>query len=364
MIAEELLHFIWQFRLFDQLELYSTDDEQIKIFQVGQCNKDAGPDFLFTRISLGGREWRGHVEIHVDGADWFAHKHHEDAAYNSVVLHVVLHNPVTAIRQDGTAVPCLELGALIDDAVFERYRGIMQNLHWIPCEKLLPQVDVLYKMQMLQRMTVARLEERYIRIIGLLEETRQDWERVLFLQLCRSFGMKVNAQPFLELGKLVDLSLIRKYRGDHFKIEVMLLGQAGFLADVEESGYVGQLAGEYRYLKAVHALAELRVLEWKFMRMRPYNFPTFRLAQLAALYSRMPYLFEKLMTCGGVADIQDVLSEVRSTTFWETHFTLRKGAPAHTTALSVSFIEHLIVNAFVPILFAYGKYMGLDKWQN
>lgn len=363
MIAEELLHFVWQFRLFNQLELYSTDDEQIKIFQVGQCNSDAGPDFLFSQISIDSREWRGHVEIHVDGADWFTHRHHLDVAYNNVVLHVVYQNPVPVFREDGTPIPCLELAPLINIRMLEHYREIMNNLHWIPCEKHLPQVDTMYKIQAMQRMAAVRLEQRYAQIQELLVETLGDWEKVLFLQLCRSFGMKVNAQPFFQLGKLVDLSLIRKYKEDSFKIEAMIFGQAGFLADVEKEGYPKELADEYHYLKTVHGLKELKVFEWKFMRMRPYNFPTFRLAQLLALYGQAPYLFEEVVHCNDMTDLNHILTNALPASFWETHFVLGKISPTHPTGLSESFIEHITINAFIPILFSYGKCMSIDKLQ-
>lgn len=363
MIAEELLHFVWQFRLFNQLELYSTDDEQIKIFQVGQCNEDAGPDFLFSQISIDSREWRGHVEIHVNGADWFTHGHHTDAAYNSVVLHVVYQNPVPVFREDGTAIPCLELAPLVNSRVLEHYRGIMQNLHWIPCEKHLPRVDPLHKTQVMERMAVVRLEQRHTQIQELLIETLDDWEKVLFLLLCRSFGMKVNAQPFSQLGKLIDLSLIRKYRADAFKVEAMVFGQAGFLADVPKEGYTKKLADEYRYLKTIHGLKELKVFEWKFMRMRPYNFPTFRLAQLLALYGQAPYLFEEVIHCKDMADLDHISTNASLTSFWKTHFVLGKTAPVHTTRLSQPFIEHITINAFIPILFSYGKCMGIDELQ-
>ncbi len=363
MIAEELLHFVWQFRLFNQLELYSTDDEQIKIIQVGQCNDDAGPDFLFSQISIDGREWRGHVEIHVDGADWFKHQHHLDAVYNSVILHVVYQNAVPAFREDGTVIPCFELAPLINVGLLERYRGIMQNLHWIPCEKHLHEVDILHKTQAMQRMAAIRLEQRYGQIEDLLDETLDDWEKVLFLQLCRSFGMKVNAHPFLQLGKLADLSLIRKYRNDIFKMEAMIFGQAGFLADVPNEGYTKKLAEEYRYLKTIHSLKELKVFEWKFMRMRPYNFPTFRLAQLLALYGRTPFLFETLIHCKNMTDLNQILTNVSLSSFWKTHFVLGKTTSIHTTDLSQRFIEHIAINAVIPVLFSYGKYMGIDELQ-
>lgn len=363
MVAEELLHFIWQFRLFDQLELYSTDGEQIRIIQVGQCNTDAGPDFLLSEIDIGGQTWRGHVEIHIDGASWTAHGHHLDKAYNSVVLHVVYRNPTPVFRADGTPIPCLELAQLIPETLMQRYRAVMENLHWIPCEKQLPKVNSLSKRQVLQRMTTARLEYRYQQIRDLLQETVEDWEKTLFLQLCRSFGMRVNAVPFLELGRLLNLPLIWKYRNDSLKLEAMAFGQAGFLSEVPQAGYTKMLADEYRYLKGIHGLKELEGVEWKFMRMRPYSFPTFRLAQLIGLYRHTPYLFEALIRDGKRSLFDNRLKGISVSPFWETHFVLGKSTPPHGTRLSPVFLEHIAINALIPLLFSYGKNMGLEHLQ-
>ena len=363
MIAEELLHFVWQFRLFNHLEIYSTDDEQIKIFDVGQYNTNAGPDFLFSRVSIAGQDWYGHIEIHVDGADWYVHEHHLDSAYNNVVLHVVYKNPIAAMRKDGTTIPCLHIHQLVSMDMLARYHNVQQNRHWIPCEKHLPDVGDLQKMQVLDRMGIARLEYRAVQIEQLLIDYRGDWEQVLFLMLCRSFGMKVNAQPFMDLGRLINLSLFRRYSNNVSKQEAMVLGQAGFLSEAANHSYVAGLINEYKYLKKAHTLKEMNRLEWKFMRMRPYNFPTFRLAQLVALYGQTPYLFGKLLSCERLEDITDFLIDTSLPDFWQTHFLLEKSSSKHSTGLSKSFVEHLAINAFIPILFTYGKQMRKEAWQ-
>lgn len=363
MIAEELLHFIWQFRLFNQLELYSTDDEEIKIQFVGELNRDAGPDFLYARISIGETLWTGHVEIHVDGADWVKHGHHRDAAYNNVILHVVYENGEPIYREDGSCVPCLLLGSLLGVDVILRYREVMHNLHWIPCERHLASVSAIVQRQMLDRMAVERLEVQYARISASYEETKGDWECVLFRQLCRSFGMKVNAEAFMQLGRVVNLSLIRKYRKEPLKIEALLFGQAGLLANTEDD-YALYLRTEFSYLRGLHGLEELTGFAWKFMRMRPANFPTFRLAQLAAVYASNPYLFERMLTCRSVDELLAIFAAPTSSNYWRCHYRFDQKTVGHELSLSKDFINHLLINAFVPITFAYAKMMGLAALQD
>jgi len=363
MVAEELLHFIWQFRLFNQLELYSTDDEEIKIQFVGELNRDAGPDFLYARISIGGTLWTGHVELHVDGGDWVKHGHHRDAAYNNVILHVVYENSAPVYRDDGTCVPCLPLGRLLSVDVILRYKEVMHNLHWIPCERHLASISAIVKRQMLDRLAVERLEVQYARIGASYEETKGDWERVLFRQLCRSFGMKVNAEAFMQLGYLVNVSLIRKYCKEPLKIEALLFGQAGFLATAQDD-YGLYLRTEFSYLRGLHGLEELTGFTWKFMRMRPANFPTFRLAQLASVYAANPYLFEHILNCKNVDDLFTILAVPAFSSYWACDYRFDQRTAQHELTLSKDFINHLVINAFVPITFAYAKKTGLTLLQD
>ncbi|GHE30566.1 DUF2851 family protein [Sphingobacterium griseoflavum] len=363
MVAEELLHFIWQFRLFNQLELYSTDGEEINIQFVGELNRDAGPDFLYARVSVGTEHWTGHIELHVDGADWLRHQHHKDAAYNNVILHVVYENGITVFRKDGTQIPCLVLGRLVDRKLLVRYRDVMHNLHWIPCERHLPNISSLIKNQLLDRLAVERLEEQYTRIHATLEDTQGDWERVLFIHLSRSFGMKVNAETFMQFGRLVDLGVLRKYQKEPFKMEAMLFGQAGLIARSSADAYERSLQQEYNYLCRVHGLKAMVGFEWKFMRMRPANFPTFRLAQLIGLYGANPYLFQCLLACENVSEVLLLLADEKIGNYWEEHYRFGKKSDRHTLQLSKDFKQHLLINTFIPILFSFAKEMGLDHLQ-
>ncbi|MFD1771020.1 DUF2851 family protein [Sphingobacterium suaedae] len=362
MVAEEILQFVWQFRLFNQLNLYSTDDEKIRIVHVGYRNNNAGPDFLFCEIEIGFTRWYGHVEIHVDGNDWKRHRHDRDARYNNVVLHVVYLNPTSIYRQDGTRIPSLSLNNLIDENFLERYRRVQNNRDWIPCEKQLSSLSEVLKAGVLQRMGVTRLENRYRQLQRMYVVEHGNWERILFLRLIRSFGMKVNADAFEELGKVLDFSLLYKYRHDPIKLEAIVFGQAGFLSCSAPEGHMKMLFTAYSYLRKIHQLSEISVLSWKFLRMRPFNFPTFRLAQLAMLVQQ-DQLFERLLAASDVFAFMSSLATIRTSAFWETHFTFHKKTTRHRTKLSSRFMERLVLNSFIPVLFAYGKITGLERFK-
>lgn len=355
MISEELLHFIWQFRFFDQFELYTQTGEKVSILEVGMPNSDAGPDFLHARLRIAEQEWHGHVEIHVNAKDWVRHSHDEDPAYNNVILHVVWEGVGLFLREDGTAISTLQIGDRVGVGLLDKYRTLRESKLWIPCEKQLKDVDALVKTQLLQRQLVERLGYKYSLVYELLNETANDWERVLFVLVCRSFGMKVNAQPFMMLGKVLDLGFFRKYQDDWLKLEAMIFGQAGLLDIADHDSYVEELLKEYTYLKEIHILRELNPAIWRFMRMRPYNFPTFRIAQLVSLYKAKPALFADVLFADHIKTVYSFFEDVRVSAYWSEHFLFGHKTSAHSRRISPSFVNHLLINAFIPVMFAYGK---------
>src|SRR5690606_31533726 len=137
----------------------------------------------------------------------------------------------------------------------------------------------------LERMAIERLESKYNYLNALLSKTKNHWEKVLLVSLGKAFGMKVNAQAFEQLLRQVEFSLLLKYQHEPQKLEAWLFGIARPLSIEQIDPYTSSLVNELEYLQKIHKLSTLRATEWKFHRMRPYNFPIFRLAQLAALYT-------------------------------------------------------------------------------
>lgn len=364
MIAEELLHFVWQFRLFNQLELYTTDNEHVKIQFVGEYNKDAGPDFLQACVTIAGRSWHGNIELHIDGNDWIAHGHHLNAAYNSVILHVVFKNPVPAYRQDGTTIPCLVVGTFLAEQLLDKYQKLMDGRHWIACEAQLSKVNEVFIQMAKGRMLAERMEQQYLRVKNLYKQTKADWEKILFVIFSRSFGMKVNAEVFMQLGETIDLSILRKYIEEPMKQEALFFGQGGFLSGDLCDDYAKELKEEYIYLNEIHRLQEPKLSGWKYLRMRPINFPPFRIAQLVGVYGRNPYLFANLLESTSLDDALNLLKFNRTASYWNNHYRFDKFTTTHHTKLSKIFIYHLLINAFIPVLFSYGKMMGQQPLQN
>jgi len=88
----------------------------------------------------------------------------------------------------------------------------------------------------------------------------------------------------------------------------MLFGQAGFLAGEGMDEYTSRLKEEYDHLRKKYNLKPLDQHLWKFMRLRPVNFPTVRLAQFAALVHALPGLFRKILETENPATLVKLFS--------------------------------------------------------
>ncbi len=366
-IPEELLHFIWRFRLFNQFNIKTVEGDPVQIIDPGLYNKDAGPDFELARLRIGETLWSGHVEMHVCGKDWTTHKHHLDDRYNSTVLHVVWEHDVAVERRDGTVLPTLELKNRVDKAMIDKYLNLMNNMNKIPCEKQIRErKDDLTLTLWMERMLIERFEHKTQHLDLLLLQKKNHWQVVLMLVLGRAFGMQVNADPFQALMEKVNLSLLLKYHTEPLKLEALLFGVSGLLPSTSEvsDSYTELLNEEYSYLRQLHGLTSLSKLSWKFHRMRPYNFPTFRLAQLAALCTHELYWFDKIREMENVEDIMQLLRNVQTNSYWQKHFRFGAVTKIHSTNFTDRFINHLFINCFVSALFAYGVLLDNESYRH
>ena len=360
-MREEFLYYIWENRLTDK-DLKTTEGESVEVVATGYRNTDSGPDFLEARIQIGDKLWAGHVEIHVKSSDWNRHGHQNDKAYKNVILHVVYEND-TQVND----IPALELKGHFDESLFTQYQKLISSKNWIPCEKSIAKVPVFTRLSWLDRMAVERLESKSVTVTKILEANQFDWEDALYQLLMRYFGLKVNNEAFEYLANILPYKTLLKHADNLVQVEAMLMGCAGFLeADFTEE-YPLLLKREFTVMRAKFNLLTMPAERWKFMRMRPSNFPTIRLAQMAQLIHKNGCLFSKIKAAKDTAEVKN-LFDVKASDYWETHWRfetrlpnppgpLKRGnqgnrKPKH---LGDSTADVLIINAVTPLLFCYGK---------
>lgn len=353
-MTEDLLHFIWKFRLLRPIPLCTTANLPLKIVQPGEHNTHAGPDFTNGRIVLNGTEWAGNIELHRRSSEWELHNHHLDRAYDNVILHVVYEHDREVFTSANQPLPCLELRHYIEDGILGKYDRLYKNRQEIPCGAGFSQCSEAGRNSWLERMLVERLEEKTAFIKEVFELTRHNWDETFYLLLCRNFGFRVNADPFFRLGRIMPLSILLRHADRPLQVEALLFGQAGLLEEALQDDRARKLQQEYLFLKHKYNLAPMPAHSWKMLRMRPGNFPTVRLAQLAAFLRRYQHTFSKITEATTVEEIKD-LFRVSADAWWNNHYTFKVSSPDSEKRLGDASIENILINTVCPLLFAYGR---------
>ena len=358
---ESLLIYLWQLRKYDPKKLTTTTGDAIVIQDPGVGNSDAGPDFSNARVIIGDITWYGMVEMHWFSSNWYLHNHQEDGAYNNVILHVVYEEDRIVYNGNGERIPCVELKDQIPKEMEDKFSQFHLG-HWIPCQALLPNVSTLTSTMWLERLTIERLETKANRIILQLQETNWNWEEVCYRQLAKYFGSSINNLPFEKLAYITPHSILLKHQEDPIALEALLLGQAGFLHDETKDDHTAKLKREYEFLRKKFKLQAMEKFEWKFLRLRPQNFPTVRIAQLAALLHHHGTIFRKIIDCQNIKDLFALLTATPSE-YWETHYQVGVPSKPIGKTLGKGEIKTLIINSIIPLVFLYGKYKKEDIYQ-
>lgn len=356
-MQEALLHYIWKHNLFAQKEYIADSGEKITIINPGQHNKDGGADFSNARIKINDTAWAGNVEIHVKATDWHNHRHQENPAYNNTILHVVDQADGKCITSSGRLVPTITLQ--YDRSIRAKYHQLMLSENNIRCTESLPKLDLSITPFWLSALAVERLREKTLSIRELLNQKGNSWEESFYIHLAGGFGLKTNLLPFELLAKSTLLKIVAKHAHDLFQLEALFFGQAGFLDEEPEDVYTAKLKEEYNYLRKLHGLKSIDKYIWKFMRLRPSNFPTIRIAEFCALIYRSRGLFSRLIECGTIRELYDLLDGEVSD-YWKDHYVFGKNTVRKKKAIGNNTKDLLIINCIIPFTFVYGDYKNND----
>jgi len=362
-MTEEFLHYIWKFKLFNQLQLSTTEGESIEIIKAGDYNTDAGPDFFNAKIKIGKTLWAGNVEVHINASDWEKHSHQKNKAYGNIILHVVYSADKEIYQTTGEAIATLELKNLIPDDVLKNYNKLNTSIGWIPCEKLIKDASTLVINSTLDKVLIERLENKSQLIIQSLKLNKNNWEETFYQQMAKSFGFKTNAEPFELLAKSLPINILAKHKNNLLQIEALLFGQAGMLNEYYKDKYALSLQNEYAYLQKKFKLKPIDNHLWKFLRLRPANFPSIRIAQFASLIYKSSHLFSKVLEADTVKQLKKLLNTDISE-YWQTHYVFDKITNKKQKTLGEDSVDIIIINTIVPFLFVYGQYKKEEIYVN
>lgn len=359
---EKLMHYVWKQRLLPATPLCTTDGTPVEVIDPGLHNHDAGPDFFNAKVRIGGTLWAGNVEMHLRASDWFRHRHDTDPAYNSVILHVVTDADCEVTTADGKQP--LQMVLPIPPAIREDYAQLCRTEEYPRCWPIIPKVPPITVHAWMSALLFERLNERSQRCLDWLDSMRGDWERTAWVALSRNFGFGLNGDAFELWARRLPLSACAKHRNDLFQLEALFLGTAGLLdpaslpPSTREAGaadpYFRKLGAEYAYLAKKFTLDEpMAATRWRYLRLRPQNFPHLRLAQLATLYYRGTAGFATLMHHTTRDQLHAAL-DTQPSDYWQRHYLFGMESKPSAKRLSEASRDLLIVNTVVPLLFAHG----------
>lgn len=347
-MKEAFLYYLWENRLITGT-LNTTEGQAVEIVQTGYRNQNSGPDYLEAKIKIDGEIWAGHVEIHVKTSDWNRHGHQNDKAYRNVILHVVYEHDATV-----NEIPTLSLKGHFDERLFAQYEQFLASKNWIPCQRDLHCVNPLTRLSWMERMAVERLETKADYVTRIAKSCQFDWEDVFYRLMMRYFGMKVNNEAFETLAAFLPYKILRKHADNLTQLEAMLIGCAGFLEHPFKEAYPQLLQREFTAMRAKFNLSVMPSSQWRYMRMRPVNFPTVRLAQLAMMIHQHNNPFSNVKEASNANEVKSLFN-VTASNYWDSHYRFETSTEPKPKHLGEATADVLLINAVVPLLFCYGK---------
>ena len=327
----------------------------MEVIDTGLANTDAGPDFFNAKLKLDGVLWIGNIEIHERSSDWFKHGHHADTGYNSVILHIASEIDTEISRSNGERIPQIQL--ICPEAVRTNYKELLETDSYPPCYRIIPSLPPFTAHSWMTALQMERFEQKATLLNERLKRCQGNWEDAFFITLARNFGFGLNGDAFETWAHRLPFRAVDKHRNDLFQIEAIFFGQAGILEDSDGDGYYLRLKKEYTYLQHKFGLIPMDASLWRFLRLRPANFPHIRIAQLACLYHRAYGLLSRIMETETLQGVRDILKGGTSE-YWLTHYTFGGSSPSRPKTLSNTSLDLLIINTVVTFLYAYGLHKG------
>jgi len=361
-MKEDFLHHVWQHKKFAVTQLQTTTGESIQILNSGQYLQQTGPDFFNAQLIIGNQKWAGNIEIHLKSSDWYLHNHEKDTNYDSVILHVVWEYDIPIFRKNNTEVPTLELKKYVELADLHKYQSLTTQKAWIYCENDIRKVNDFIFRNWQERLYFERLERKATEIRQLLLDSNNNWEAVLFCMLAKNFGLNTNGILFQNMARSIPFSIIRKESFAIENLEALFFGQANMLEANFQDNYNIKLQNDYNYLIHKYKITKNVFDKVEFFKHRPDNFPTIRLAQLAALYSKEHNLFSKIISFNVISELYD-LFKVEVSNYWETHYNFDKTSVLKKKKMTDSFIDLILINTIIPVRFAYEQSLQKESSQ-
>ena len=280
--SESALARLWRDSHLRPHHLETADGTRYRVIHPGVQSSEAGPDFRAAiLVDHRGRRLLGDIELHRAAGEWYNHRHHLDANYNGVVIHVVLRRGAhgSSRQASGTEVPVAELIPQATQGADDVAAAAAPSPR--PPERIADELDRLGDLRFLERS----------RGLVMSMKADADPDQMLYEGVMEALGYASNRKPFRQLAGLVPYRALRNLRGEpRFTrlagIEAVLLWGAGLLDGQAPSARSRQLRRMVRGMDWRQGRRLARRGEWKLFRVRPTNHPVRRISGIAAVLAR------------------------------------------------------------------------------
>ncbi len=354
---EKLLQYLWNFKIFNSFDFKDMEGNELEILDFGKWNFDSGPDFLFGKIKFKNLILAGNIELHVKSSDYIFHQHSGNPEFENLILHVVFNHDMEIEELNKKNIPTLELKNYIDQNLLWKYESLLNENQFIPCANLFEPSKIPF--QFAEETLFKKLDEKSLEIEESLRINKNNYEAVLFQNLAYAFGLKVNSLIFRQIAECLDFTIVNKIRQNQTQLEALFFGICNWLENPKDE-QTKIWKREFDFLKMKYQIDDLR-FQPKFSKLRPPNFPTIRLSQLASLYHLNQNLFSKLIATKHIHEIYTIFSSVKASEYWNERFNFGKTSSIKgEKLLTKDFVELILINAILPLKYAYHKNFDED----
>ena len=351
-------------------EFRTTSGKKVRIIQFGEWNRGAGPDFSQAAVEIDGELRTGPLELDPSAADWEAHGHAANPAFQDVILHVVFRSDARRIftrTLDHREVPQVVISDIqLSDALNRPPREVA-IAHPGRCVFPLKGLPAGAIERLLREAATLRATNKASRFLKTVAAHGRD--AALFQATAETLGYRGNSLPMRLLAQRAPLGLLN---GDPAAAEAILFGTAGFLtsemhdrAPQDSRDYLRDLWDTWWKNRARFEVSPDRSIPWKTHGQRPANHPHRRVGALVALVRVWPQ-YRKLALARPfhAKPLIDFLQTLEHE-FWLHHHTLTSVASVQRVALfgRTQALE-LIANHLAPLAMhedgmTYGSYFKL-----
>jgi hypothetical protein len=370
-LTEKHLQVVW----FEQKHfhpLHTIEGQPITVLSPGIWNCEAGPDFLKAHLRIGDQEYRGDVELHLSEESWYSHKHHLNAAYNRVVLHLSYwstKNRKPLLTASQREVACVQLEPFLSVPEPQLFKLIDLELYPYHhfsgsgrcSQALFNQQDEKQSLRFFRSAAAWRLIQKKERLQEQVQLCMHAPQDPLKVGIASCLGYKHNSEAFLNLFSLLNRASCR----DETSLLAMALSVCGFF-----SPYYQQKWQDSVYYKALlyHQEQQLPSIPLRLDKIRPANHPVRRLALLVKLVcagnftdllEQMHLYWQNAWPQGNAESWPKTVRKFLSLlpqfedAYWESHFTFEAESQKSATALMGETLkQEIFTNICLPLIYA------------